>query len=101
MESLQKALADAVKEYAVEGANFTSVLTTSENRNTFAVVDFATDDEGKHFTAVSIIVRMVGENVVIEQDDNDKPLVDALLGAGIPRQQIVLAYEGEAVPEPA
>ena len=39
-------------------------------------------------------------HIVIERDVNDKPLVDALLQAGIPRKQIVLAYAGEPVNEP-
>jgi hypothetical protein len=29
--------------------------------------------------------------------DDDRPLVDALIQAGIPREKIVLAYLGEAV----
>jgi hypothetical protein len=37
--------------------------------------------------------------VVIEQDVNDKPLVDALVQNGLHREQIVLAYAGEVVPE--
>lgn len=32
---------------------------------------------------------------------NNKPLVDALMQAGIPRAQIILGYAGEAVPESA
>jgi hypothetical protein len=31
----------------------------------------------------------------------NKPLVDALVDAGVPRAQIILAYAGEAVPEGA
>jgi hypothetical protein len=30
----------------------------------------------------------------------NKKLVDALVQAGIPRQQIILAYAGESIPEP-
>jgi len=43
-----------------------------------------------------------GENdkVVIEEDLTDKPLVDALIQAGIPREQIVLAYAGDKLEEP-
>jgi hypothetical protein len=39
--------------------------------------------------------------IVIEMDDSNKPLVDALLQAGIPRSKIILAYAGEPVPESA
>jgi hypothetical protein len=48
-----------------------------------------------------LVVRLIGEKVIIERDVNDKPLVDALLQAGIPRGQIVLAYAGESVNEAA
>ena len=36
----------------------------------------------------------------IEREGNDKPLVDTLLQARIPRQQIVQAYAGEPVEAP-
>jgi hypothetical protein len=48
---------------------------------------------------VGLIVRVVGDRIIIERDVNDKPLVDALLQASISRQQIVLAYAGEPVEE--
>jgi hypothetical protein len=35
--------------------------------------------------------------VIIEVDRNDKPLVDVLLQTGVNRENIVLAYAGEAV----
>jgi hypothetical protein len=34
-----------------------------------------------------------------EEDPTDKKLVDALLQRGIPREQIVLAYAGEPIPD--
>ena len=36
---------------------------------------------------------------MIEEDTTDKKLIDALLQRGIPRGQIVLAYEGEPIPD--
>jgi KaiC/GvpD/RAD55 family RecA-like ATPase len=36
--------------------------------------------------------------VIIEEDRTDRPLVDELIAAGIPRERIVLAYIGEAPP---
>jgi hypothetical protein len=46
-----------------------------------------------------LIVRLEGDHIIIERDINDKVLVDALVQAGIPRQQIILAYAGEALKE--
>jgi sulfur carrier protein ThiS len=50
---------------------------------------------------VVVLARIVGEQVVIEEDMTDKPLIDALLQRGIPQSQIVLAYEGEPLPDAA
>jgi hypothetical protein len=47
-----------------------------------------------------LLVRLVHDHIVIERDINSKPLVDALMQAGIPRERIVLAYAGEPIPEP-
>ncbi len=44
-------------------------------------------------------VRDVSETVVIEQDITDKPLVEELVRAGVPRGQIVLTYAGEPPPD--
>ncbi len=44
---------------------------------------------------MGLVVRLINDKIVIERDVNDKPLVDALVQAGIPRQQIILAYAGE------
>ena len=47
------------------------------------------------------MARIVGNRVVIEEDMTDKKLVDALLQRGILRDQIILAYEGEPIPDAA
>ena len=47
-----------------------------------------------------LIVRLLEDRIIIERDVNDKPLVDALLLANVPREQIVLAYAGEPLNEP-
>lgn len=47
-----------------------------------------------------IIARVIGDYIVIDEDDTDKPLVNALMAnAGIPRERIILTYKGEAFPE--
>jgi hypothetical protein len=47
------------------------------------------------------VARLVGDRIIIERDVNDKPLVDALVEAGVPHGQIVLAYAGESTDEAA
>jgi ATP-dependent phosphoenolpyruvate carboxykinase len=70
------------------------------------------DDQNKAYTVVGIenkpaderswvmmLARVVGNLVIIDEDAVwDKKLVYALLQAGVPREQIVLAYEGEPLP---
>ncbi len=47
-----------------------------------------------------VLARIVGDYVLIEADNTDKPLVDALVhNGGIPREKIVLRYQGETLPE--
>lgn len=42
---------------------------------------------------------VVNNKTIINKDTTDRPLVDELVRAGIPRDQIVLAYAGEKLPE--
>lgn len=47
------------------------------------------------------MVRIFEDVVIIERDQNDKLVVDALMQAAISREKIILAYAGEPVPEGA
>jgi hypothetical protein len=40
----------------------------------------------------------VDDTVIIEHDTTDRPLWKELVRAGIPREQIILAYAGEEAP---
>ncbi len=42
-----------------------------------------------------VLARVVGDYVIVEEDLTDRPLVDRLVAAGIPREKIILAYAGE------
>ena len=100
MASLKDTVVEAMSGYAVKGLNGYSVLTTSPERDFLAVVSVA-NVRGQHVTTTSLIVHVQADKVIIECDINNKPLVDALIQAGIPRSQIILAYAGEPVPEAA
>jgi hypothetical protein len=97
MASLKEIVKHAVEGYAGEGLNSISYLTRSDDGTVLTVTDFARV-RGKHVSGVSLVVRIIGEWVIVERDQNDKPLVDALTQAGIPRARIVLAYAGEPLP---
>ena len=100
MDTLKQTVKKAMEGYAVKGLNSDAYLTVSPDENLLTVVDIA-HIHGQRVVATSLIVRLLNNQVVVEHDDNSKPLVDALLQMGIPRTRIVLAYAGENVPEVA
>jgi hypothetical protein len=98
MDALNKAVYTAMSGYARSGLNSHSYLIHSDDNMILSIV---TVPKGKSGAFVSLLVRIVAETVIIERDQNDKPLVDALVQTGIPRSRIILAYAGEPVPESA
>jgi len=76
-----------------------SYITQSIDGSLFTVVDVSHTD-ANHHADLSLAVRLLPDFVIIEHDINSKPLVNALVQAGIPREKIILAYAGEVVPEP-
>ncbi len=100
MDTLREALGQAMVGYAGEALNGYSYLTSSVDHQVFAVVSIARLRDQRIVDA-SLIARIVNESIVIEQDINDKLLVDALIAAGVPRARIVLAYAGETVADAA
>ena len=75
-----------------------SYLVQSEDGKLLSVVDVDIS-QGYHSADTGLVARVTDNHIVIEHDMNDKPLVDALVQAGIPREKIILAYAGEPVPE--
>jgi hypothetical protein len=98
MNSLKDTVRAVMMGYARKGLNSHSVLTYNDDNTILSVV---TVPKGKSSSFVSLLVRILADTVIIERDQNEKPLVDALIQAGIPRSQIILAYAGEPVPEVA
>jgi hypothetical protein len=94
--TLKEMLLQAMAGYAVEGLNGCSYLTSSEDGQVLTVVTVARARD-QRLADTGLIVRLVGDKIVIERDMNDKMLVDALVQDGVPRRQIVLAYAGESV----
>lgn len=97
MDTLKQIVQKVIEGYAGEGLGGCAYLTANSDNSVFTVIDIS-NIHRKHEVYTSLVVRLVDQNVVIEYDDNDKPLVDALVQAGIPRQQIILSYAGEPGP---
>ena len=98
MDHLLAQLQETLRGYAGKALNGHTYLTSSEDNTIFGIVGVGTM-QGQRFTVTGLVVRLEGNLIIIERDANDKPLVDALLQVGIPREQIILAYAGEPVPE--
>jgi len=95
MDRLIETLRTVLEGYTGEALNGSSSLTESKDGMTFTVVSIGYLPD-KRIVDAGLIVRVVGDRIIIERDTNDKPLVEALLQAHIPRQHIVLAYAGES-----
>jgi hypothetical protein len=98
VDTLKETVRTVMMGYARKGLNSHGYLIHSDDNTILSVVTVPT---GKASSFVSLLARILGETIIIERDQNDKPLVDALVQAGIPRTQIILAYAGEPVPESA
>lgn len=79
-----------VAEYAAESPNSTAYYVENLTDLVFAVL--VVPDRNPQKSTIMVMARIEGENVVIETDKTDRPLSEALLQAGIPQGQIVLAY---------
>jgi XisI protein len=100
VDTLKDTLKKVVAGYAGKAINARSYLTVSPDEQVFTVVAVGTF-QGERFATTGLIVRLLGDTIIVERDVNDKPLVDALVQEGVPRDKIILAYAGEAVPETA
>jgi XisI protein len=82
---------DIVFSYAGGGQHLRMFPMMSLDERVFAVTIV---DEGvqRYPAAIVVMVRLDGDRVIIEEDTTDRPLVEALVNAGISRQNIVLAY---------
>jgi len=98
MDTMKDTLIKTMQGYAGRSLVGYSYFTSNEDSSFFTVTTVA--DNGEHRVVNhSLTVRLPGNIIIIEEDINNKPLVDALVQNGVPREQIILAYAGEAIPE--
>lgn len=91
-------LRDVLNGYVSKGLDGYTELTRNIDKNLFTLIATGHNNQ-KRFTFTALIVQMIADTIIIEEDRNSKPLVEALLQAGIPRENIILAYAGEKVPD--
>jgi len=94
LETIRQTIAEYAKP-SLTGES--SYLTQSADGSMFTVVDVSAIGS-RHSANISLAVRLLPGLVIIEHDVNNKPLVDALVQVGIPRETIILAYAGEPIP---
>src|SRR5687768_14139259 len=95
--TLKQILLEEMKKYTGEGLNDYPYLTTNEAEQIYTVIDIATIRD-KRVVSTVLVTRIVQDNIIIEIDRHDKPLVDALGARSVPEKQIILAYRGDPIP---
>jgi hypothetical protein len=100
MDTLKETLLECLRQETGEGLNGFSELAQNLDQTLFTIV--ATGyRKGTRFSFTALLVHLLGDKIIIDEDRNDEPFYTALIEAGIPREQIILAYAGEAVPNTA
>lgn len=100
MDTLVEKVRAAVQAYAGKDYNGYSYYTESPDATVFAVLTVGLMPNDKRVASANLFVRLAGDQIIIERDMNSKILLDDLLAAGTPRDQIILAYAGESIPTP-
>jgi XisI protein len=67
-------------------------------KQSYAVI-IVPDQPRKTHAVVVVAARVANDKVIIDEDITDRPLWKELVRAGIPREQIILTYAGEKLPE--
>jgi hypothetical protein len=90
-----------VEDYARGGTARAVTYPISDTTRQIYSVTVVSDYPRKYKSAVVVQARVVGDYVVVDEDITDRPLWKELVRAGIPREQIILAYAGESLPDGA
>ena len=100
MDILKHTLREEITKYAASGrgANILLFAILDDEQGIYAV-NAVNYPERENVADVVVLARIVGNMVVIEEDMTDKKLVDALQQRGVLRDQIILAYAGEPIPD--
>lgn len=97
-QSLADITRQEVERYVGHSDESNLYFLTDDKQLAYAVVDVPNNPR-TYPTEIVVMARVVGDYIVIDEDTTDKPLVEALIvNAGLPREKIVLAYQGESIP---
>lgn len=93
--NLSERVAAVIGEYASASPNATLYHLHDAQQGIDAVVVVPQKRQKPPY--IVVMTRLDGDHVRIESDTTDRPLEEALIAAGIPRSQIILAYRGEGI----
>lgn len=98
IENLATVVQREVEDFARGGDwEATTYAVSDPGRQHYAVLIFP-DYPRKYHAAIIVAARIVDDYVVIDEDITDRPLFNALIEAGIPREKIICTYVGEQIP---
>lgn len=98
MDHLKKKVLAAMQQYITQTDDLKMIFLSNEDQAIYAIN--VIDTPVRFYpAAVVMLVRVVEDYILIEEDISERPLLDVLLEMDIPRQQIILAYAGERVPQ--
>lgn len=97
MDNLVETVKQELLWYQTGGAQAHTFVVFDDDRKIYSVL--AEDEPPRQNPAMVVIVaQVVGDKVIIREDVTDRPVYKHLMQMGIPREQIICAYLGEAVP---
>lgn len=94
--NLRNILLEEMAKYAGEGLNAESYLMENRAESIYTIIDIA-QVRGRRIIGTVLVARIEDNKVVIELDNNNKLLSDALIARGISETQIIRAYETQSL----
>jgi hypothetical protein len=96
--SLAELTSREVERYAGYSDESNLYFLSNDMNRVYTVVDIPHTPR-TYSTEIVVMAHVVNDQIVIDEDTTDKPLFEALMvNAHIPRENIILAYQGETVP---
>jgi hypothetical protein len=91
---LTEVLSHEMVAYIVSSFNARLLYTENPTTHTYTVTSVPGDWHKRPH--VMLLAQVVNQSIVILADTTDRPLYENLMNVGVLREQIVLAYQGEA-----
>jgi hypothetical protein len=95
---LTRVVQQVVEGYARPTLEGKSYAVSNPEQQIFSVL-VVPDYPPKFDSGIVVLAHIDGDKIVIDEDTTDKPLWEELVRAGIPRDQIILTYAGEQLPQ--